>query len=198
MHMCWHQGHSQILDSNRLTQIFTGLNEAYDHVRSQVLLLDPLPSINKVYSSALRVEKQREVHDIFSDVAYHTTPFVISPSFKLKVGVITSLPSLHPIVAPLLLVPCSPQNLSVTLILHTLIQKKIKKQLRHCDYCNVDGHIWDTCFRLHGYLEWYKECCNKLHTTNMTDTPLTSNTGARSSTSKYLVSTQATVSSLSF
>lgn len=32
-----------------------GLNDSYDHV------MDPSPSINKVYSMMLHVEKQREV-----------------------------------------------------------------------------------------------------------------------------------------
>ncbi|KAL0423854.1 UNVERIFIED_CONTAM: hypothetical protein Sradi_0920200 [Sesamum radiatum] len=39
-----------------------GLINAYDHVRSQVLLMDPLPTVGKAYSMFLRVEKQREVY----------------------------------------------------------------------------------------------------------------------------------------
>ncbi|XP_075483624.1 uncharacterized protein LOC142523778 [Primulina tabacum] len=34
----------------RLLQFLMGLNETYGHVRSQILMLDPLPSVNQAYS----------------------------------------------------------------------------------------------------------------------------------------------------
>ncbi|KAL0428387.1 UNVERIFIED_CONTAM: hypothetical protein Slati_3013500 [Sesamum latifolium] len=40
--------------------IFMDLDENYDHIRNQILLMEPLPSVNKPYSMVLRVEKQRE------------------------------------------------------------------------------------------------------------------------------------------
>lgn len=46
---------------------FLRLNENYDHVRNQILLMDPLPSINRAYSMVLRVEKQREIHNVVTD-----------------------------------------------------------------------------------------------------------------------------------
>ncbi|KAL0319242.1 UNVERIFIED_CONTAM: Retrovirus-related Pol polyprotein from transposon RE1 [Sesamum angustifolium] len=48
--------------SNQLMQFLMGLEESYDHIRSQVLLMDPLPTVGKAYSMLLRIEKQREVH----------------------------------------------------------------------------------------------------------------------------------------
>ncbi|KAL0446014.1 UNVERIFIED_CONTAM: hypothetical protein Slati_1729300 [Sesamum latifolium] len=44
--------------SNQLMQFLMGLSDAYDHVQSQVLLVDPLPIVGKMYSMFLRVEKQ--------------------------------------------------------------------------------------------------------------------------------------------
>lgn len=32
-------------------------------MRNQILLVKPLPSVNKVYSMVLRIEKQRELHN---------------------------------------------------------------------------------------------------------------------------------------
>ncbi|KAJ0099302.1 hypothetical protein Patl1_20673 [Pistacia atlantica] len=52
---------------NRLMQFFMGLNDSYDQLRSQILVLEPLPTVNKAYFMALKVEKQREVHINFSD-----------------------------------------------------------------------------------------------------------------------------------
>ncbi|KAL2240965.1 UNVERIFIED_CONTAM: hypothetical protein Sindi_0737700 [Sesamum indicum] len=48
--------------SNQLRQFLMGLSDVYDHVRNQVLLMDPLPTVGKAYSMVHRVEKQREVH----------------------------------------------------------------------------------------------------------------------------------------
>jgi hypothetical protein len=38
-----------------------GLNESFSQVRGQILLMDPLPSINKVFSLVIQEERQREV-----------------------------------------------------------------------------------------------------------------------------------------
>jgi hypothetical protein len=38
-----------------------GLNESYSHVRGQILLIDPLPSINKVFSLVIQEERQRMI-----------------------------------------------------------------------------------------------------------------------------------------
>ncbi|KAL2243719.1 UNVERIFIED_CONTAM: Retrovirus-related Pol polyprotein from transposon RE1 [Sesamum indicum] len=46
----------------QLIQFLMGLNDAYDHVCNQILLMDPLPSIGKAYSMILQVEKQREIN----------------------------------------------------------------------------------------------------------------------------------------
>lgn len=48
---------SEALDSNRLIQFLMGLNDAYDSIRGQILLMEPLPNANKAYSMVLRVEK---------------------------------------------------------------------------------------------------------------------------------------------
>lgn len=53
--------------NEKLIQFLMGLNDGYDHVRNQILLMDPLPSVNKVYFMVLCVEKQRSVHTIFPD-----------------------------------------------------------------------------------------------------------------------------------
>ncbi|KAJ0016708.1 hypothetical protein Pint_10816 [Pistacia integerrima] len=52
---------------NRLMQFLVGLNDSFDHIRNQILLMDPLPIINKAYSMVLRVEKQREVYIVFAE-----------------------------------------------------------------------------------------------------------------------------------
>jgi hypothetical protein len=42
----------------RTIRFLTGLNDTFDMVRSQILLMDPLPPINKVFSMVLQHERQ--------------------------------------------------------------------------------------------------------------------------------------------
>lgn len=49
-------------EEDKVLQFLIGLNEGYDSIRSQILLLDPLPTVNKTYSMVIRVEEQRELH----------------------------------------------------------------------------------------------------------------------------------------
>ncbi|KAK4386145.1 hypothetical protein Sango_2485100 [Sesamum angolense] len=54
---------------SRLIQFLIGLSETFDHMRDQLLVIDPVPSVNRAYSMILRVEKQREDSMEESDTA---------------------------------------------------------------------------------------------------------------------------------
>jgi len=45
----------------KLMQFLMHLNEDYDIVRGQILLLDPFPTVNKAYSMIQMVEKRKQV-----------------------------------------------------------------------------------------------------------------------------------------
>lgn len=45
-------------------QFFMGLNDSFSHICSQILLMDPLPTISKVFSLVLQEESQREIHSL--------------------------------------------------------------------------------------------------------------------------------------
>ena len=120
-------------------QFIMGLNESFDNVHSQILLLDALPSVNKVYSMVLRIEKSREVIDIFAENAENNALFVRSPSHKPpdRTGSHTNLA--YPKGPPRGYGDCRGFGSRFDL----------RKPFRHCDYCNSDGHVKDTCFHLH-------------------------------------------------
>lgn len=52
---------TEISEGDRLVLFLMGLNNSYVSVRNRILLMDPLPSVNKVFSLILRVEKQIKV-----------------------------------------------------------------------------------------------------------------------------------------
>ncbi|XP_017974612.1 PREDICTED: uncharacterized protein LOC108661639 [Theobroma cacao] len=43
-------------------KFLNGLNESFSTVRSQIILMDPIPALDKVYSLVLREEAQRNMH----------------------------------------------------------------------------------------------------------------------------------------
>jgi hypothetical protein len=53
-------------------QFLMGLNEFFSHVRGQILLMDPLPSINKIFSMVVQEERQREITSTFFAPLAHT------------------------------------------------------------------------------------------------------------------------------
>ena len=145
-------------------QFLMGLNESFNGIRSQILLLDPLPSVNKVYSMVLRIEKQREVSDIFSENLENTALFTRSTFTKPVGRSHGSSRTDHPKGPTRYQIHSSSKGYGS--------QYDSKKQFRHCDYCSNDGHVRDTCFRLHDYPDWYKEYKARTHAANMAETPL--------------------------
>ena len=47
-------------------QFLMGLNESYSQTRSQILMMEPLPSISKAFSLVVQEERQRQIFWIFS------------------------------------------------------------------------------------------------------------------------------------
>ena len=110
-------------------QFLFGLSAAYDTVVNNILLLDPLPPFNKVYSMISRIEKQLSVNAI-SAKSVESSVLMAKAVDSSKSGGSKSS------------------------------QKKkdsIKKEDRFCDFCSRAGHLEESCFKKHGYPDWYKE-----------------------------------------
>lgn len=48
---------SELNKEDKLIQFLMGLNEGYEAIKSQIMLMDPFPTINKAYAIILRIEK---------------------------------------------------------------------------------------------------------------------------------------------
>jgi hypothetical protein len=48
-------------DHQYVFQFLMGLNKSFAHIRGQILLMDPLPPINKVFSPVVQEESQRQI-----------------------------------------------------------------------------------------------------------------------------------------
>ncbi|XP_076934508.1 uncharacterized protein LOC143600821 [Bidens hawaiensis] len=49
-------------EDQRLIQFLVGLNPSYDMVRSNIQMMQPLPSINRAYGILMQDENQKEIH----------------------------------------------------------------------------------------------------------------------------------------
>ncbi|KAL0434782.1 UNVERIFIED_CONTAM: Retrovirus-related Pol polyprotein from transposon TNT 1-94 [Sesamum radiatum] len=117
------------MEASQLIQFLTGLNESYDNIRSQILVLDPLPHVNKAYSMVLQIERQRQVNLEFNDHGENSALMGKGYDNRGSVGFKNNLRR------------------------KDLIDKRNLK----CENCHKTGHSKDTCLRLHGVPDWYKE-----------------------------------------
>ncbi|XP_058005416.1 uncharacterized protein LOC131181386 [Hevea brasiliensis] len=59
---------ADITDRNKLMQFLMGLDESFEQARNQILLTDPLPSINKAYSMVIKFEAHKQIAFNFSEL----------------------------------------------------------------------------------------------------------------------------------
>ncbi|XP_020555103.1 uncharacterized protein LOC110013287 [Sesamum indicum] len=111
----------------QLMQLLMGLHEVFNNERSQILMLDPLPNVEKAFSMIFSVEQQRAIHTSIdmnsSNVAYQLNlkgnkreddRYVQKKKFIAN------------------------------------------KRSLMCSHCHKPGHGQETCFQLHGVPDWHK------------------------------------------
>ncbi|KAL2240899.1 UNVERIFIED_CONTAM: hypothetical protein Sindi_0731100 [Sesamum indicum] len=109
----------------QLMQFLMALNKVYDGVRLQLLVMDPVPSINKAYSITQCVEKQKWVQMELGD---------------------------------------NVENVALSVRGGLRYDKKrfiLDKCTQHWAHCDEIWHNKETCFKVHGTPEWYKELVDK-------------------------------------
>ncbi|XP_042984118.1 uncharacterized protein LOC122313306 [Carya illinoinensis] len=124
---------------HKVMQFLMGLQDSYDAIRAQILLSDPLPSLNRVFSLIQQEERRWQLH-------YAPTP---APTAMVTRGLDPRLSSssrkerLY----------CSHCNISG----HSLERCfKANPNLPVCSHCCIPGHTKDKCYRLNGYPSSHK------------------------------------------
>ncbi|KAF7802733.1 putative mitochondrial protein [Senna tora] len=132
-----------IYTANYVDQFLMGLGEAYENVVSNIHLMDPIPSYNKVYSMVARIEMQRSV------TASASSSNIVEGS-ALMVKNNEQQKSLAEAV-----------NMAVNNVVNSrFVDRKKEKASRYCNHCARTGHTAETCFKKHGYPEWFNEYKN--------------------------------------
>lgn len=110
-----------------------GLNDSHAQIRGQLLLLDPLPPINKVFSLVIQEERQRNVSSLTNSGGADS---INGLAFAFRND--NSKRSTYD------------NNSSGN-------NKNQKKERPFCTHCNFHGHTPDRCYKLHGYPPGYKQ-----------------------------------------
>jgi hypothetical protein len=110
-------------------QFLMGLNDSFSHIRGQILLIDPMPPINKVFSLVLQEKLQRDVS-------------ILCPSQE-TVAMFTRSNQPQP-------QPQQPRFGKPT------YSQNFRKDRPLCTHCGLLWHLVDKCYKLHGYPPGYK------------------------------------------
>lgn len=103
-----------------------GLNDSYQHIKSQLLLLDPMPSISRVFPLVVQEEPQRLIGDQQSiNVRSREMAFAL-------------------------------KNEQVQHSASARGNPRFSKGRPFCTNCNIPGHTLETCYKIHGFPPGYK------------------------------------------
>ncbi|KAF7842363.1 uncharacterized protein G2W53_004661 [Senna tora] len=117
-------------NSLKLMQFLLGLTPSYDVIRTQILNLTPLPSINKAYAMVVSDESQRQINLTYSANSEGSSAMMAKVFQGKNDGT-------------------------------NFKKRDLSKKDKYCDHCKVNGHTRETCFKIHGYPEWFKEMREK-------------------------------------
>lgn len=144
----------KLIQSQYLMQFLVGLNDPYQNVRGNILMMKPLPSIDQAYCLLLQEEKQRGMTSF---------THIVPQSAAMNVDMPYTNVSLHNpnIQDPTIL--ASQQRVPT----NSGYRGQNRKQL-FCDHCKMNGHTVHKCYKLHGFPPGHKFYKGKKVAANVT------------------------------
>ncbi|KAL5540434.1 hypothetical protein UlMin_044950 [Ulmus minor] len=111
-----------------------GLHDSFTQVRGQLLLMDPLPPINKVFALISQEEHQRKVGVHTSSISDPTSTmaFVVKNANSNRTSASNSRNH------------------------NSGVYKGYRKERPFCTHCNFHGHTIEKCYKIHGYPPGFK------------------------------------------
>jgi hypothetical protein len=113
-----------------ILQFLMGLNDSYSHICGQLLLNDPLPPMNKVFSLIIQEERKRMI----KFASTHKNVFQNSSA----------------LVSRSLATPDANKNFKSN------FKQPYKKDRPSCSQCGIVGHTIEKCYKIHGFPPGFK------------------------------------------
>lgn len=110
-------------------QFLVSLHDGYEQATSQILMLDPVPTLDRAYSMIIKVEDQKGLTNDMGNIDTRVT-MQIRRAIKYKTAPNTNF--------------------------KRRLSKEERMKLR-CTHCSASGNEAHEYFKLHGYPDWYKE-----------------------------------------
>ncbi|XP_060190305.1 uncharacterized protein LOC132619407 [Lycium barbarum] len=130
----------QCSEGEKLIEFLTGLNDTYSNVRSNILMMSPIPSLGKAYSMLLHDESQREIQSSQSSFILDSTSFSAKSTSHAS-GSHTSTP--HDSHTSLFTISSKGYSQRVSF--------DNRKSSLVCKYYKKTGHSVEQCYKLHGF-----------------------------------------------
>ncbi|KAL9996373.1 putative retrotransposon Copia-like protein [Helianthus debilis subsp. tardiflorus] len=121
---------TELKEKERLYEFLLGLDSDFGTIRTQILAMQPLPSLGTAYHLVADDEQQRAV----SGVKRPTTDATAFQAFIPK---------------------NRDQKQPQSKFTRKDGKRNVGEQVEHCDFCGKDGHNKDGCFKRIGYPEWW-------------------------------------------
>ncbi|XP_042957991.1 uncharacterized protein LOC122293478 [Carya illinoinensis] len=122
-------------------QFLMGLSDCYSNTRDQIMLIEPMPALNRVFSMTQQQEKQHQM------ISGTPSPDLMAMFTKGSFG---NFKPTNRHERPYC-THCKMQG-------HTLDTcfKAGNAKTPVCSHCNMSGHVIDKCYKLHGYPPGHK------------------------------------------
>ncbi|XP_075091787.1 uncharacterized protein LOC107825227 [Nicotiana tabacum] len=141
-------------EEDKVHQFLMGLNEVYIGVRSNLLMMQPLPSLDSVYNILLQDKKQRQVNPNPSfqseSASFNVNSFLnksIPPHFQQK--------------------QFNPQAQQRQF--HQRVTFDQSRNAAYCKYCTKPGHMVENCYKLIGFPSNFKFTKGRKGAANMVE-----------------------------
>jgi len=153
------QRFNDLLQENRVYTFLDGLDDRLDNIRSDVLQLKPFPTVEQAYAYVRREAIRQTV--MLTNNGNSTAAAMVSRGGK------TYLPRQQTLqINRAGMAPTAGRNL------HHLARPKgqVESEGSGCSHCGNMKHTRETCFKLHGYPDWWSELKTRKQRTSSGDT----------------------------
>lgn len=158
------------VEQDRKVYIFLGgLEDRFDGIRAEILRMTPLPTVEETYGHVRREDVRQSVMVGKSTDLSNSAAMIVQGAKQVAGVPHISTNSTHGNSNNS--VPGDPLSLSSQVqgkesssnqgAVHFTTRYNKTEAVLKCTHCGGKGHSKDTCFKIHGYPDWYKELKKK-------------------------------------